>query len=64
MPSGKRKVRRLSRRGNRRHGHAIDMAAITQIRNRHSERRACYDKKLRSVRDFARKEWPLRGQSG
>jgi transposase len=46
VSSGKRKVHRLSRRGNRRHGHAIHMAAITQIRNRHGEGRACYDKKL------------------
>ena len=46
VSSGPRKVRRLSRRGNRRHGHAIHMAAITQIRNRHSEGRAYYDKKL------------------
>jgi transposase len=46
VSSGQRKVCRLSRRGNRRHGHAIHMAAITQIRNRHSQGRACYDKKL------------------
>jgi transposase len=46
VSSGKRKVHRLSRRGNRRLNHAIHMAAITQIRNRHSEGRAYYDKKL------------------
>ena len=46
VSSGQRKIHRLSRRGNRRHGHAIHMAAITQIRNRHSEGRAYYDKKL------------------
>ncbi len=46
VSSGKRKVYRLSRRGNRRLNHAIHMAAITQIRNRHSEGRACYEKKL------------------
>jgi transposase len=46
VSSGQRKACRLSRRGNRRHGHAIHMAAITQIRNRHSRGRACYDKKL------------------
>jgi len=46
VSSGQRKVRRLSRRGNRRLNHAIHMAAITQIRNRHSKGRACYDKKL------------------
>ena len=31
---------------NRRHGHAIHMAAVTQIRHRHSQGRAYYDKKL------------------
>jgi transposase len=40
VSSGKREACRLSRRGNRRHGHAIHMAAITQIRNRRSEGRA------------------------
>ena len=43
---GQRKVYRLSRRGNRRINHAIHMAAITQIRNKHSQGRAYYDKKL------------------
>jgi hypothetical protein len=46
VSSGKRKVHRLSRRGNRRLNHAVHMAAITQIRHRHSEGRAYYDKKL------------------
>jgi transposase len=46
MPSGNRKIHRLSLRGNRPINHAIHMAAITQIRHRHSEGRACYDKKL------------------
>jgi transposase len=46
VSSGPRKVYRLSRRGNRRHGHAIQMAAITQIHHRHSRGRAYYDKKL------------------
>ncbi len=46
VSSGPRKVCRLSRRGNRRHGHAIHMVAITQIRHRHSDGRAYYDKKL------------------
>ena len=36
----------LSRRGNRRVNHAIHMAAITQIRNRHSDGRAYYDRKI------------------
>jgi len=46
VSSGKRKVHRLSLRGNRRFNHAIHMAAITQIRFAHSEGRAYYDKKL------------------
>lgn len=46
VSSGPRKVCRLSRRGNRRHGHAIHMAAITQIHHRHSRGRAYYEKKL------------------
>jgi transposase len=46
VSSGRRKVYRLSRRGNRRLNHAIHMAAITQIRHRHSKGRAYYDKKL------------------
>jgi transposase len=46
VSSGPRKIYRLSRRGNRRHGHAIHMAAVTQIHHRHSDGRACYDKKL------------------
>ena len=46
MSSGNRKVHRLSRRGNRRLNRAIHMAAVTQIRDRHSEGRACYDKKI------------------
>src|SRR6267154_1246928 len=46
VSSGGRKVYRLSRRGNRRLNHAIHMAAVTQIRHRHTEGRAYYDKKL------------------
>ena len=46
VSSGPRKVYRLSRRGNRRLSHAIHMAAITQIRQRHSEGRAYNGKKL------------------
>jgi transposase len=45
VSSGPRKVYRLSRRGNRRLNHAIHMAAVTQIRYRHSPGRAYYDKK-------------------
>ena len=46
VSSGGRKVYRLSRRGNRRLNHAVHMAAVTQIRYRHSPGRAYYDKKL------------------
>ena len=46
MSSGNRKVHRLSLRGNRRVNHAIHMAAITQLRYKHSPRRAYYDKKI------------------
>ena len=46
VSSGQRKIYRLSRRGNRRLNHAIHMAAVTQIRYRHSNGRAYYDKKL------------------
>jgi len=45
VSSGGRKVYRLSRRGNRRLNHATHMAAVTQIRYRHSPGRAYYDKK-------------------
>ena len=43
---GRRKVFRLSRRGNRRVNHAIHMAAVTQIRYRHTPGRAYYDRKI------------------
>ena len=46
VSSGNRKTCRLSRRGNRRLNHAVHMAAVTQIRYRHSDGRACYDRKL------------------
>jgi len=46
VSSGKRKVHRLSRRGNRRLNHAARMAAVTQVRYPHSDGRAYYDKKL------------------
>jgi len=46
VSSGRRKIYRLSRRGNRRLNHVIHMAAVTQIRYRHSEGRAYYERKL------------------
>ena len=46
VSSGRRKIYRLSRRGNRRLNHVIHMAAVTQIRYRHSHGRAYYERKL------------------
>jgi transposase len=46
VSSGPRKIYRLSRRGNRRLNHVIHMAAVTQVRYRHSEGRAYYERKL------------------
>ena len=46
VSSGRRKVFRLSRRGNRRLNHAIHMAAVTQIRYHHSPGRAYYERKI------------------
>ena len=46
VSSGNRKTYRLSLRGNRRINHALHMAAITQIRHRHSDGRAYYDRKI------------------
>jgi hypothetical protein len=43
---GGRKACRLSLRGNRRLNHASHMAAITQLRYKHSQGRACYERKL------------------
>ena len=43
---GRKRVFRLSLRGNRRINHAIHMAAISQIRHKHSDGRAYYDKKV------------------
>ena len=44
--SGGRVVHRLSQRGNRQLNHAIHMAAICQIRQRHSEGRAYFEHKV------------------
>jgi transposase len=46
VSSGNRVVHRLSLRGNRRMNHAVHMAAVTQIRFRHSKGRAYYEKKM------------------
>ncbi len=47
VSSGNHKIFRLSRRGNRRLNHAVHMAAVTQVRFRHSEGRAYYDRKIK-----------------
>jgi len=44
VSSGHRKIYRLSRRGNRRLNHAIHMAAVTQVSQRHSDGRAYYER--------------------
>jgi hypothetical protein len=46
VSSGGQKVYRLSLRGNRRLNHAIHMAAVTQIRHKHRQGRAYYERKL------------------
>jgi transposase len=46
VSSGVRKINRLSRRGNRQLNHAIHLAAVTQIRFRHTEGRAYYERKI------------------
>jgi transposase len=46
VSSGNRKIHRLSLRGNRRLNHVIHMAAITQIRHKHSDGRGYYERKL------------------
>jgi transposase len=46
VSSGGRKIWRLSRRGNRTLNHAIHMAAVTQVRFRHSTGRGYYDRKI------------------
>jgi len=58
--SGNRVTRRPSLRGNRRLNHAIQMAAITQIRRKHSEGRAYYDKKTPTARHPKRRCAPAR----
>ena len=62
VSSGNRKIHRLSLHGNRRINHAIHMAAITQLRHKHSQGRAYYDKKVaegkthkEALRSFKRK---------
>ena len=49
--SGGRIVHRLSERGNRNLNHALHMAAISQLRQPHSEGRAYFDRKRRRGQD-------------
>jgi transposase len=46
VSSGPHKVFRLSRRGNRQLNHAIHLAAVTQIRNHHSEGYSYHQRKI------------------
>jgi transposase len=46
VSSGEKKIHRLSLRGNRRLNHAIHMAAVTQIRHKHSPGRGYFDRKI------------------
>ena len=46
VSSGARKIYRLSLKGNRRLNHGIHMAAITQIRHKHSDGHAYYQRKI------------------
>ena len=46
VSSGPKKIYRLSMRGSRQLNHALHMAAVTQVRHRHSKGRAYYDKKV------------------
>jgi transposase len=46
VSSGPKKIYRLSMRGSRQLNHAPHMAAVTQVRHRHSEGRAYYDRKV------------------
>jgi transposase len=56
--SGRRKICRLSRRGNRRLNHAIHMTAVTQVSQRHSEGRAYYERKLAEGKHPKRRSGP------
>ena len=46
LSSGGRVVHRLSQRGNRRLNHSLHLAAISQIRQSHSQGRAYFDRKV------------------
>jgi Transposase IS116/IS110/IS902 family len=63
VSSGNRKIRRLSLRGNRRINHAIHMAAITQLRHKHSQGRAYYDRKRPREKPVRRRSGPSSARS-
>jgi transposase len=63
VSSGNRKIYRLSRRGNRRLNHAIHMAAITQIRYRHSDGRPTTTVRSPRARPAKRHSGPSSGGS-
>jgi transposase len=46
VSSGEKRIYRLSMRGSRQLNHALHMAAVTQVRHRHSQGRIYYDKKI------------------
>ena len=46
VSSGPKKIFRLSMRGNRQLNHTLHMTAVTQVRHRHSEGRAYYERKV------------------
>jgi hypothetical protein len=46
VSSGEKKIYRLSMRDSRQLNHSLHMAAVTQVRHRHSEGRTYYDKKV------------------
>jgi transposase len=63
VSSGNRKIYRLSRRGNRRPSHAIHMAAVTQVRQRHSGGRAILRRNWLRGRPARKRSAPSSGAS-
>jgi len=63
VSSGGRKTHRLSLKRNRRVNHAIHMAAVTQIRHKHSDGRAYYDKKIAEGKPTRRRSGPSNAAS-
>jgi transposase len=63
VSSGNRKVHRLSRRGNRRLNHAVHMAAVTQVSQRHSDGGAYHDKKVADDKTPKKRREPSNARS-